>query len=278
MSFGVFLAVLLAAALHAGWNALVKIGLSKQTSMFLLSAGHALIGAAVAAAHPLPAPEVWPWLLASGLIHMAYQLFLAYAYEQGDLSRVYPIARGAAPMIVLVVSLVFLADPLEPWDFAGILVLGLGIALMARGVFTNGESRRLLPFALGSAAATAGYTLADGLGARVSGAPVAYVGWLMILSAAFFTPAVVALKGRAVLRADARAWGVGLVAAAASFGAYAIAVWAMTLAPIALVAGLRETSILFAVLIGWAVFGERLDRTKALAALLIVTGAVLTRL
>jgi drug/metabolite transporter (DMT)-like permease len=278
MSFGVFLAVLLAAALHAGWNALVKVGLSKQTSMFLLSAGHALIGAGVAATHPLPAPQVWPWLLASGLIHMAYQLFLAYAYEQGDLSRVYPIARGAAPMIVLIVSLLFLSDPLGPRDFAGILVLGLGIALMARGVFTNGESRRLLPFALGSAAATAGYTLADGLGARVSGAPVAYVGWLMMLSAAFFTPAVVALRGRGVLRADLRAWGIGLVAAAASFGAYAIAVWAMTLAPIALVAGLRETSILFAVLLGWAFFAERLDRMKALAALLIVAGAILTRL
>ncbi|MDH3265038.1 MAG: EamA family transporter [Paracoccaceae bacterium] len=278
MSLGVFLAVLLAAVLHAGWNALVKTGLSKQTSMFLLSAGHVPIGVAVAAAYPLPAPEVWPWLLASGLIHTAYQLFLAYAYEQGDLSRVYPIARGAAPMIVLVVSLAFLADPLDPKDFAGILVLGLGIALMARGVFSNGESRRLLPFALGSAAATAGYTLADGLGARVSGAPVAYVGWLMILSAVFFTPAVVALRGRAVLRADARAWGIGLVAAAASFGAYAIAVWAMTLAPIALVAGLRETSILFAVLIGWAFFGERIDRMKGLAALLIVAGVVLTRL
>lgn len=278
MSLGVFLAVLLAAALHAGWNALVKIGLSKQTSMFLLSAGHALIGAAVALAHPFPAPEVWPWLLASGLIHTAYQLFLAYAYEQGDLSRVYPIARGTAPLIVLLVSLFLLADPLGAWEFAGILVLGLGIALMARGVFTNGESRKLLPYALGSAAATAGYTLADGLGARVSGAPVAYVGWLMILSALFFTPAVVALRGRAVLRADARAWGIGLLAAAASFGAYAIAVWAMTIAPIALVSALRETSILFAVLLGWAFFAERIDRTKALAAILIVAGAALTRL
>jgi drug/metabolite transporter (DMT)-like permease len=209
---------------------------------------------------------------------MAYQLFLAYAYEPGDLSRVYPIARGAAPMIVLLVSLAFLADPLRHWDFIGILVLGAGIALMARGVFSSGESRRMLPFAFGAACATAGYTLADGLGARVSGQPFAYVGWLMILSAVFFTPAVIALKGTAVLKADRKGWTLGMIAAAASFAAYAIAVWAMTKAPIALVGALRETSILFAVLIGWLFFKDRMDRTKIMAACLIVAGVVLTRL
>ncbi len=278
MSLAVFLAVMLAALLHAGWNAIIKTGLSKQTSMLILSVGHAAIGAVVAASNPWPAAEVWPWLFASGLIHMAYQLFLAYAYDQGDLSRVYPIARGAAPLIVMVVSLLWLADEMGAWDYIGVSVLGLGILLMARGVFSNGESRRLLPFALGSAAATAGYTLADGLGARVSGAPVTYVGWLMMLSAAFYTPAAIALKGRAVLRADAKGWALGFVAAAASFGAYAIAVWAMTVAPLALVAALRETSILFAVVLGWLLFNERIDRMKGIAAVLIVLGAVLTRL
>ncbi|MCW1934358.1 EamA family transporter [Pararhodobacter zhoushanensis] len=278
MSVGVFLAVLCAALLHAGWNAIIKTGLSKQTSMFLLSTGQAVIGLVVALCLPFPEPAVWPWLLGSGLIHMCYQLFLAYAYEQGDLSRVYPIARGAAPMLVLGVSLLFLADELEAGALWGIAVLGCGIALMARGVLTSGESRRLLPFAFGSALATAGYTLTDGLGARVSGEPVAYVGWLMVVAAVFYTPAVIALRGRAVLRADARGWGLGMLAAAASFGAYAIAVWAMTQAPIALVGALRETSILFAVLIGWWFFGDRMDRGKVLAALLIVAGVVLTRL
>ncbi len=278
MSFGVFLAVLGAALLHAGWNAIVKTGLSKQTSMFLLSVGHALIGVAVAVSKPFPAAEVWPWLLASGLIHMAYQLFLAFAYEHGDLSRVYPIARGAAPMIVTVVSVMFLSDPMTATEYAGVLVLGLGIAFMARGVLSNGESRRLLPFAFGSAAATAGYTLADGLGARVAGDPLQYVGWLMILSAVFYTPAAIALRGRAVMRASAREWAMGLVAAAASFAAYAIAVWAMTVAPLALVAALRETSILFAVLLGWLLFRDRMDRGKIIAAVLIVLGVVLVRL
>ena len=278
MSFGVFLAVIGAALLHAVWNAIVKTGLSKQTSMFLLSVGHALIGFAVVLNKPFPAAEVWPWLLASGLIHMAYQLFLAYAYEQGDLSRVYPIARGAAPMIVMIASILFLSDPMGLMDYVGVFVLGLGIVFMARGVFTNGESRRLLPFAFGSAIATAGYTLADGLGARVAGDALQYVGWLMILSACFYTPAAIALHGVGVLRANRRDWMLGMVAAAASFAAYAIAVWAMTVAPLALVAALRETSILFAVLLGWLWFGDRMDRGKIIAAVLIVAGVVLTRL
>ena len=209
---------------------------------------------------------------------MIYQLFLAYAYEQGDLSRVYPINRGTAPFIVLLVSLVFLTDPLQPAHFAGIFVLGLGIALMARGVFSSGESRRLLPYALGAAMATAGYTLTDGLGARVSGQPVAYVGWLMVVAAVTYVPVVVALKGTAVLRVGPIDLVKGLFAAAASFGAYAIAVWAMTLAPIALVGALRETSILFAVLIGWLWFGERMDRGKIAAVILVVLGVALTRL
>jgi len=277
MTLTVFLAVMAAAFLHAGWNGIVKTGLSKQTSMFLLSVGHALIGLCVVPFFPMPDPEVWPWLLASGAIHMAYQMLLAYAYEQGDLSRVYPIARGAAPLVVLIISFLFLPDTLEGGELWGILVLGAGIVVMASGVLTNGESRRLLPFALGSALATAGYTLADGLGARVSGEPVAYVGWLMVLSAVFFTPAVIALKGASVLRASPKAWGLGMLAAAASFGAYAIAVWAMTVAPIALVGALRETSILFAVLIGWLFFNEKMDSAKAVGAILIVAGVILTR-
>ncbi|MCU0854097.1 MAG: DMT family transporter [Rhodobacteraceae bacterium] len=278
MSFGVFLAVLVAAFLHAFWNALIKVGANKQASMLVLTLGNAASGLAVAAFRPFPAPEVWPWLLGSGLMHMSYQLFLAYAYEQGDLSRVYPIARGAAPMIVLGVTAALAIDVVQGQELAGVLVLGLGIVLMARGALANGESRRMLPFAFGSACATAGYTLIDGLGARVSGDPVTYVAWLLVVAAVFYTPAIIALKGRAVAIVPPRAWAVGLLAGACSFAAYAIAVWAMTLAPLALVAALRETSILFAVLIGWLVFRERMDATKATAALLIVGGVVLTRL
>ena len=277
MTVWVLAAVLGAAFLHALWNALIKLGISKLTSMLILTLVQGGMGFAIALTRSFPEPQVWTWLLASGVFHAAYKLFLAFAYEQGDLSRVYPIARGTAPMVVLVVSALFLADVIAAWEFLGIAILGLGILMMARGVLSSGESRKLIPFALGSAMATAGYSLVDGLGARVSGDAVAYVGWLFTLDAVFFTPICVALRGPSVIRANRQAWLVGSVAAAASYGAYAIAVWAMTVAPIALVAALRETSILFAVAIGWVFFGERMDKQKALAAALIVTGVIVTR-
>ena len=274
----VFVAVLAAALLHAIWNALIRRGVDKQAMMLVLTLGNALTGLCVVATRPWPAPEVWVWITASGLIHTAYQLFLAYAYEQGDLSRVYPLARGGAPMIVLAVSLAFALDPVTLPEIAGVLLLGAGLAVMARGVFTGGESLRMLPFAAGSACATAAYTLTDGIGARIGGDPVGYTGWLLIAAAVFYVPAILALRGARVVPRAPRVWGVGLVAGACSFAAYAIVVWAMTQAPIALVAALRETSILFAVLIGWWVFHEVMNRQKALAALLIVAGVVLTRI
>lgn len=278
MAFGVMLAVLGAAFLHALWNALIKRGRSKVGSMVVLSVMEIPIGLAVVVTRPWPMPEVWPWVMAAGCTHFAYKFFLTYAYEQGDLSRVYPIARGTAPMIVAVVGAVFLADVLELVEYLGIATLGLGILLMARGVFTDGESRRLLPFAIGSACATASYTLIDGLGARVSGDAVAYVGWIFIVDGVLFATGMVALKGRGVLAGGRREWALGAAASAASYGAYAISVWAMTVAPIALVAALRETSILFAVLIGWLLFRERMTPLKALAAALIVLGVIVTRI
>lgn len=178
----------------------------------------------------------------------------------------------------MLISIVFLSDPMTPMHYIGIVVLGLGIALMARGVFAHNESRKLLPFALGAATATAGYTLVDGMGARVSGDPMGYTGWLLIMAALFYVPSVLVLKGPNVLRVPLRAWGVIGIAGITSYIAYAIVVWAMTQAPIALVAALRETSILFAVLIGWLAFGDRMDRGKAIAACFIVAGVALTRL
>lgn len=271
MSPTVFLAVLL----HAGWNALIKTGGDKQTGMLLPTLGHAVIALVVVAFRSWPIAEAWPWIVASGLIHMSYQFLLAYAYDHGDLSRVYPIARGAAPLIVAVIGAAVLADTVSLRGYAAVLLLGSGVLAMARGVFSSGESRRMLPFALGSAMATAGYSLVDGTGARVSGDPVTYVAWLLIFSAMFYTPVVLAMKGRHVLRAIPSGWAPGLLAAAASCSAYAIVVWAMTKAPIALITVLRESSILFAVLIGWILFGERMTRGKALAAVLSVAGVVL---
>ncbi len=278
MSIGVLAAVLFAALLHATWNAIIKFGTSKMTSMLILTLVQGALGLVIALTRAFPSAEVWMWLLASGVFHSGYKLFLAYAYEQGDLSRVYPIARGAAPMAVLLISALVLSDVIGGWEYAGVITLGIGILLMAQGVFGSNERIRLVPLALGSAAMTAGYSLVDGLGARVAGDATMYVAWLFVLDAVFFTPVCLALRGRGVLVADTRVWTMGSLAAFASYGAYAIAVWAMTQAPIALVAALRETSILFAVLIGWLLFGERMGAQKALAALLIVAGVGLTRL
>ncbi|MEJ6397158.1 DMT family transporter [Yoonia sp. 208BN28-4] len=278
MTLTVFFAVLGAALLHAAWNAGVKTGTNKQTAMLILTVWQGVLGLLLVIWLPWPQAEVWPWLIASGVVHMFYQLFLAYAYEQGDLSRVYPLARGAAPMIVLMVSVLFLPDVVGPWEYAGVAVLGLGIVLMARGALASGESRKLIPYALGAACATAGYTVIDGIGARVGGDPVAYVAWLLLMAAFFYLPAVLVLKGPGIIYAPAREWWRGSLIGAASLGAYGIAVWAMTQAPIALVAALRETSILFAVLLGWFFFGDKMDRTKLSAAALIVAGVVLTRL
>ena len=277
MTVWVLVAVMAAAFMHATWNALIKLGTSKLTSMLILTVVQGGFGLIIVLTRPMPDPHVWLWLLASGVFHSAYKLFLAYAYEQGDLSRVYPIARGTAPMVVLVISALFLADKIAGWEYVGIIILGLGILLMARGVFSSGESRKLLPFALGSAMATAGYSIVDGLGAREAGDAVAYVGWLFALDAVFFTPCCLALRGRSVLQANRKAWIMGSIAAVFSYGAYAIAVWAMTVAPIALVAALRETSILFAVLIGAVAFGEKMNLQKGIAAALIVAGVIVTR-
>jgi drug/metabolite transporter (DMT)-like permease len=168
-------------------------------------------------------------------------------------------------------------DPLGRFDLLGILVFGVGIVMMARGVFSSGEDRKLIPMAIGSACATASYSLVDGLGARVMGDALAYVSWLLIFSALFYTPVILAFRGRSVLPQHAKQISVGILTGFASFIAYAIVVWAMTEAPIALVTALRESSILFAMILGWFFFRDRMDLAKILGGVVIVTGVVLTR-
>jgi drug/metabolite transporter (DMT)-like permease len=277
LTLSVLLSVLAAAFLHALWNAMIKVGASKIGGMVILSIAEVPIGLAVVLFRPAMDAAAVPWVIAAGCTHFAYKFFLTTAYDRGDLSRVYPIARGAAPMLVAVVGSFTLTDAVKASQYLAIAVLGCGILLMARGVFARGEDRQLLPFALGSAVATATYTVIDGLGARVSGDAVAYVAWVFVADGLIFTCGMLALRGRSVVPRGGRPWAMGTAAAVASYGSYAVSIWAMTVAPIALVAVLRETSILFAVLIGWLVFGERMSRDKALAAGLIVAGVVLTR-
>ncbi|HQU67825.1 MAG TPA: EamA family transporter [Albidovulum sp.] len=278
MTVTVFLAVLAAAFLHAVWNALLRVGTSRIAAMMVLSVGQGVIGLVIVLMHDWPVSAAWPWIIASGLIHVGYQTFLSLAYEHGDLSRVYPLARGGAPLITLIVGWLWFSEAISPAATAGVLVLGGGILLLASGVWTSGESRRMLPYAFGSACATAGYTLADGFGARVSGDPVTFLGWVMLMSGTIFAILMFGLRGKSSIPTAPRVWALGSLAAVASYGAYAVVVWAMTQAPIAMVAALRESSILFAVLIGWLVFKEKMTPTKALSAVMIACGVLLMRL
>ncbi|MGB3146311.1 MAG: DMT family transporter [Paracoccaceae bacterium] len=278
MSFPILLAVLGAALLHALWNGLVRTGSSRVQVMMVLSAVQGLIGLVLALGHDWPGPSVWPWLLASGLVHSAYKVFLTFAYEQGDLSRVYPLARGTAPLLVLTVGSIFVEERLSLPEVTGICLLGAGILLMVSGVFTHGEQRRLIPYALGAAIATASYSMLDGQGARVWGNAGAFVAWMFLLDGLIFAAAMLFLRGVSAVPGRGRVWLLGSAGAAASYASYAIVVWAMTLAPIALVAAMRETSVIFGVLIGWLFLGERMSRSKILSVLLIATGVVVTRL
>lgn len=277
MTWSIFLFVLFAALMHASWNAVVKLGGDRFQGMLLLTLCQGAMGLAMALVFPVPVWAAWPWLVASGLIHTAYKLFLAAAYEQGDLSRVYPIARGTAPLIVALIGFFALGDRVSIAEYIGIALVGAGILLMAKGVFQNGEARRLLPFALASALCTAGYSLVDGVGARLAMDAAAFTGWMFLLDALSFGAVALFWRGRNAFFNPPRQWARGALAGGLSLGAYWIVVWAMTQAPIALVASLRETSVLFAMLIGVLIMGERADRGKWLAGGLILIGVAAMR-
>lgn len=278
MSTSVFLTVLFAALLHASWNAIIRSGDNRFQGMLILTVAQGLMGLGIAAFWPLPEGPLWLWLLASGLVHASYKMFLAAAYKHGDLSRVYPISRGVAPMIVVLIGYFATPDHIEFKNIIGIGLIGSGIILMARGVFSNNEARALIWFALGSASCTAGYTVVDGLGARVAIHATQFTAWLFVLDSLIFTTATLAKNGYQNFRATRRQWLVGSFAGGLSFGTYWIVVWAMTAAPIELVAALRETSVLFAVLIGVFFLKERAEIGKLVAAVIIVAGVILIRL
>lgn len=280
MDVTVFLAVLLAAALHASWNSAVKIGTDRSSAILLLSLTHGLIALPVLAFAASPEPESWPWIAASAALHMGYQLFLVQAYAHGDLSQAYPLARGTAPLIVMIVSLAFLGTALTLPGIAATLLISGGILTMA--LLGGGRAGRLrgraLAWALGTAGFTASYTLVDGLGARVSGAPTGYLMWMFIVNAVGMILWTLSTRGTTGFRGLRPVLPIGIAAGGLSVGSYWIAVWAFTVAPITLVAALRETSILFALLIAAFWMKEPVDRWRWIAAGLIVAGVVVMRL
>jgi drug/metabolite transporter (DMT)-like permease len=276
----VFFAVLFGAACHAGWNALLKIRLEPFSAMALVAIGSLVMALPIAPFVGIPAPASWPWLLSSVVLHIGYYVGLSEAYRAGDMGQVYPLARGTAPLMTATVSTLVLGEALGFGQWIGILVLAGGVFLMS---FRGGRDiatidRRAVYFALFTAVTICCYSVVDGSGARVSASANAYAIWLFICDGIVMIAFAYLRRGPGVFAQMIRSWRAGLIGGALSLAAYWIAIWAMTVAPIALVAALRETSVLFGAAIAVFVLKEPLRATRIAAALLIVTGLALIRL
>jgi drug/metabolite transporter (DMT)-like permease len=279
LGLGIFLAVILAALLHASWNLIVKLNLDRFLSIFLLQCFMGLMGLAMLAVFPWPHSASLPYALASGTLHVGYNLFLVRSYRTGDLSQVYPIARGSAPLITFIAAWLLAGEGASTLTAAGILLLVAGIWLT--GV-AGSRALRLDGMTLASALATSGfiaaYTIVDGLGGRASQSPSAYAGLVFLLDGLFMTLVGVATRGPGIFRLVLPSWKSGFAGAALSAGAYWIVIWAMTKAHIAAVAALRETSILFVMVMSILVLKEKVTALRGAGAALIVAGAVALRL
>lgn len=276
----VFAAVLFAAALHAGWNALLKLKLEPLLAITLVSVGAGLVAVPLLPFVPFPDAAAWPFIAGSLVIHLAYYVTLGEAYRTGDLSQVYPIARGTAPLLTAGGAALVLGENLSPVGWAGIVLLAAGVVMLSLRGGRSGariESRAVV-FALLTALSIAAYTVIDGTGARHTASVLSYIGWLCAADGLMMLT-FGALRFRGGMR-DALAgnWLVIVGGGALSTGAYGIAIWAMTKAPIALVAALRETSVLFAALIGVVLLREPLAPLRLLATVVVLAGVMLVRL
>ena len=274
ISLPVTLAVLGAALLHAGWNAMLKSSKDKQLDTVALAVGAGLIGLVVAPWLQQPAPEAWPWLAASACVHILYFAFLAGAYHWGDLSYAYPIMRGGGPVIVALAGAAAFGEVLPLWPTLGVGLVCAGIIAFASGK----ADRRATLFALGNAVVIGAYTLIDAKGARASGSPVAYAMWFFVANGLVLYAYAGLRRGAEVPRYLMRNWtrlGVGAVLTAGSYG---IALWAMTKAPVALVAVLRETAVLFGALFGAMFLGEKFTGRRVLATGAVLAGLVALKL
>jgi drug/metabolite transporter (DMT)-like permease len=280
MDLFVFLAVLAAAAFHAGWNALLKLNLEPIVATSLVAAASGIVAVPFVVVVGLPTSASWPYILASVAIHIVYYFALAQAYRFGDLGQVYPIARGTAPLMTAILATLWLGEGLGSYGWAGVIVLATGILLLALrgGRAVERFDARSVGFALLTSLTITTYTLVDGIGARVSGSPLQYTAWLFLLSGGAMGIYGRLLVGRRFAGELAAHWKLTVGGAVLSTAAYAIAIWAMTVAPIALVAALRETSVLFAALLGTVLLREPVLPARVAAACLVLAGVVLVRL
>jgi len=269
----VTLAVLAAAVTHATWNAIAH-GIKDQVLAFgLIGAGGIAVAIPLAVLSPLPRGACWPYLLASVVIHVFYNLLLMRSYRYGEFGQVYPLARGMSPLVVTVLAAVFAAERPSAFEVAGVLVVSSGLALL---VFAgSGPGRAALLAAAGTGLTIAAYTTVDGLGVRQSGSPVAYIGWLMLLQSLCVPAWALVRRRRMLAGVSRRVLSSGLLAGALSVLAYGLVLWAQTRGALAPIAALRETSVIFGAVIGTLVFREPFGRWRIAATVLVVAGVLL---
>jgi len=273
------LLVLAAAALHATWNALIKSGQDKFIETVLLVMGAGVVSGIALLFVPRPATASWPFLLASAAIHCVYFSLVAGAYRLGDLSVIYPIMRGTAPALTAIFTAIVLREEIGRGGWLGIALLCAGILWLARdGLRAARDQRQGLIIGLLNALVIVAYTVVDGLGARAAESALSYVLWMFFLNMLAFGVLALLRRSKAILAVPMRGWLKGIIAGICSIGSYGIALWAMTQAPIALVAALRETSALFGTLLAALVLHERFGRARWVAAALITSGAVVMKI
>lgn len=278
MSTTVFLVVIGAAFLHAVWNALVKDSGDKFVSMTAVILGQAPLAVMSLLFVPSPSFDSLPYLFTGIGLHVGYQLFLPLSYKIGDLSQVYPIARGTAPLLVAGISVLFLNVELSTMETLGIMIIGAGIMSLALVRRSDGQRNgQAAILALTTGCFIAAYSLVDGTGARLAGTAVGFYGWLALGTTVSYVTLMSIWKPGTVREALATRKLRGVIGGSASFTAFALVVWAFTQAPIALVTALRETSIIFALLIGVFVLKERLDLAKVVSTMMTLLGAAILR-
>lgn len=273
MSIGISLIVLVAAVLHASWNALLRGGGDRLWSMTVMCISIAVACALMAPFLPVPARASWGCVALSALLHTGYNLSLVRTYREGDLGQTYPIARGASPLLVSLGAAIFARELPDVLSLTGVLLVSGGIVALAFQGRAIG--RKTLLFALGTGCFIGAYSVTDGLGVRLSGAPLGYTVW-MCLSWGLLAPAsyIMLRDARTLVRGRQEmlvAAGGGL----ASLLAYGIVIFAMARGAMGPVSALRETSVVFAAVIGRIFLRERLNRYRITACLVVATGAIL---
>lgn len=279
MTIGVLLLVLAAALMHATWNGLVKSGRDRVIDLTIVVVGAGLLAACVIPFVGIPDPESWPWITASTVLHLGYYVFLLGAYRHGALSRVYPIARGIAPLLVAVGAIPLAGEIPDLFGAIGLALVTLGILMLAieRGNMSGAQGRSVV-YALLTGCCIVGYVLSDGMGVRASNNPAAYISWTFAVESIPMAAYCIYARHWQLVPYLKRDGLRGMFGAVIAGGGYAIAIWAMSLAPMAQVTALRETSVIFGALIGTLILKESFGPKRILAAILVAGGNALLQL